>query len=83
MKPGTIVDINGESYDLSDLKYIKKVEHKYYKDYDIKTYYNYGIKLHFNTAEPVIIWFNEKAGTRNSGYDMLIKVMNKVKQGLL
>jgi hypothetical protein len=83
MKPGTIVDINGESYDLADLKYIKKVEHEYYKDYDTKTYYNYGIKLHFNRAEPVIIWFNEKAGTRNSGYDMLIQVMNKVKQGLL
>jgi hypothetical protein len=83
MKQGTIVDINGESYDLADLKYIKKVENKYYKDYDTSTHYNYGVKLHFHTAEPTIIWFNERPEMRDRAYDMLLIVMNKVKKGLL
>ena len=81
----TIVDIYGETYDLADIKYIKKI---YYiqKNSEIMSSgrvkywdeYVYGIKIHFHNIKPVDVWSNSES-QRDESFLMLIKIMNKVK----
>ncbi len=61
----TIIEINGETYDLADIKYIQKIE-------------NHGVKLHFFNVKPTIVWLTTET-MRDQAFSMLIKIMNKVK----
>lgn len=61
----TIIEINGETYDLADIKYIQKIEHR-------------GVKLHFFNVKPTIVWLTTET-MRDQAFSMLIKIMNKVK----
>ena len=61
----TIIEINGETYDLADIKYIQKIE-------------NCGVKLHFFNVKPTIVWLTTET-MRDQAFSMLIKIMNKVK----
>ena len=73
----TIIELNGETYDLADIKYIQKTEAQKYNNYG-NMYYTYGIKLHFVNVKPTMIWFSTES-MRDQAFSMLIKIMNKVK----
>jgi hypothetical protein len=73
----TIVELNGQSYDLSDMKYVQKLEKQAYDNYGM--YYKYGVKIHFYNVKPTTIWFSNDLNERNRAFSLLIQIMNKVK----